>query len=167
MVKMVDKTKAWKKVASHYKHFKDVEMRDLFDNDAQRAEKFTINFDNMLFDYSKNRISERTMKHLFRLARDCGVEEMIQSMFRGDKINTTENRAVLHVALRHRGNTPIYVDGKDVMPQINTVLGKMRQFSEEVRLGKFKGQTGKRVTNIVNIGIGGCDLGSVMVCEAL
>ena len=98
MNKLVNKTRAWKKVSAHYKHFKDVEMRDLFDLDSQRAEKFTINLDNMLLDYSKNRISERTMKHLFRLARDCGVGENIQAMFRGDKINTTEKRAVLHIA---------------------------------------------------------------------
>lgn len=167
MTKLVSKTRAWKKVAAHYKHFKDVEMRDLFDDDKKRAEKFTINLDNLILDYSKNRISERTMKHLFRLAHDCHVEEMIQAMFRGDKINTTEKRAVLHVALRNRANTPIYVDGKDVMPQINEVLAKMRRFSEAVRLGQFKGQTGKKLTNIVNIGIGGSDLGPVMACEAL
>ena len=167
MTKLVSKTRAWKKVAAHYKHFKDVEMRDLFDDDKKRAEKFTINLDNLILDYSKNRISERTMKHLFRLAHDCHVEEMIQAMFRGDKINTTEKRAVLHVALRNRANTPIYVDGKDVMPQINEVLAKMRKFSEAVRLGQFKGQTGKKLTNIVNIGIGGSDLGPVMACEAL
>ena len=142
MNKLVNKTRAWKKVSAHYKHFKDVEMRDLFDLDSQRAEKFTVNLDNMLLDYSKNRISERTMKHLFRLARDCGVGENIQAMFRGDKINTTEKRAVLHIALRNRANAPIYVDGKDVMPQINDVLQKMRKFSEAVRLGTFKGQTG-------------------------
>ena len=167
MTKLVSKTRAWKKVAAHYKHFKDVEMRDLFDDDKKRAEKFTINLDNLILDYSKNRISERTMKHLFRLAHDCHVEEMIQAMFRGDKINTTEKRAVLHVALRNRANTPIYVDGKDVMPQINEVLAKMRKFSEAVRLGQFKGQTGKKLTNIVNIGIGGSDLGPVMACESL
>ena len=107
MTKQVSKTRAWKKVAAHYKHFKDVEMRDLFDDDKKRAEKFTINLDNLILDYSKNRISERTMKHLFRLAHDCHVEEMIQAMFRGAKINTTEKRAVLHVALRNRANTPI------------------------------------------------------------
>lgn len=167
MVKMVNKTRAWKKLAAHYKHFKDVEMRDLFDHDKERAKKFSIYFDNLMLDYSKNRVNDRTMKHLFRLARDCNVEEKIQAMFRGDKINNTENRAVLHIALRNRNNAPIYVDGKDVMPQINEVLGKMRQFSDAVRFGKFKGHTGKKLTNIVNIGIGGSDLGPVMATEAL
>lgn len=163
----VNKTKAWKKVAEHYKHVKDLQMRDLFDADAERAEKFTIKLDNFLFDYSKNRITERTMKHLLRLARDCGVEERIKSMFRGDKINFTENRAVLHTALRNRDNHPIYVDGTNVMPEINAVLAKMKDFSEAVRLGKFRGHTGKKLTNIVNIGIGGSDLGPVMATEAL
>ena len=167
MTKLVSKTKAWKKLGEHYKHIKDVKMRDMFDYDEERASKFTVQFENLMLDYSKNRINERTMKHLFRLARDCQVEEMIKAMFRGDKINTTEKRAVLHVALRNRANKPIKVDGKDVMPQINEVFAKMRDFSEAVRLGKFKGYTGKKLTNIVNIGIGGSDLGPVMACEAL
>ena len=167
MEKTVNKTKAWKKVAEHYKHVKDLEMRDLFDADSERAQKFSIKFDNILFDYSKNRITDRTVKHLIRLAQDCGVEERIKAMFRGDKINFTENRAVLHTALRNRDNHPIYVDGKNVMPEINAVLAKMRAFSEAVRLGKFVGHTGKKLTNIVNIGIGGSDLGPVMATEAL
>lgn len=167
MTKAVNKTRAWKKLAAHYKHVKDVEMRDLFDHDKERAKKFTVYFDNLMLDYSKNRVNERTMKHLFRLAHDCNVEEMIQAMFRGDKINNTEKRAVLHVALRNRSNAPIYVDGKDVMPQINDVLAKMRKFSDAVRFGEFKGHTGKKLTNIVNIGIGGSDLGPVMATEAL
>ena len=167
MTKLVSKTKAWKKLGEHYKHIKDVKMREMFEYDEYRAKKFTIQLENLMLDYSKNRINERTMKHLFRLARDCQLEEMIKAMFRGDKINTTEKRAVLHVALRNRANTPIMVDGKDVMPQINEVFAKMRDFSEAVRLGKFKGHTGKKLTNIVNIGIGGSDLGPVMACEAL
>ena len=167
MTKLVSKTKAWKKLGEHYKHIKDVKMREMFEYDEDRAKKFTIQLENLMLDYSKNRINERTMKHLFRLARDCQLEEMIKAMFRGDKINTTEKRAVLHVALRNRANTPIMVDGKDVMPQINEVFAKMRDFSEAVRLGKFKGHTGKKLTNIVNIGIGGSDLGPVMACEAL
>lgn len=167
MTKAVNKTRAWKKLAAHYKHVKDVEMRDLFDHDKERAKKFTVYFDNLMLDYSKNRINERTMKHLFRLAHDCNVEEMIQAMFRGDKINNTERRAVLHVALRNRDSAPIYVDGKDVMPQINEVLAKMRKFSDAVRFGEFKGYTGKKLVNIVNIGIGGSDLGPVMATEAL
>ncbi len=167
MTKLVSKTKAWKKLGEHYKHIKDVKMREMFEYDEERAKKFTIQLENLMLDYSKNRINERTMKHLLRLARDCQLEEMIKAMFRGDKINTTEKRAVLHVALRNRANTPIMVDGKDVMPQINEVFAKMRDFSEAVRLGKFKGYTGKKLTNIVNIGIGGSDLGPVMACEAL
>ena len=167
MTKLVSKTKAWKKLGEHYKHIKDVKMREMFEYDEDRAKKFTIQLENLMLDYSKNRINERTMKHLFRLARDCQLEEMIKAMFRGDKINTTEKRAVLHIALRNRSNMPIIVDGKDVMPQINEVFAKMRDFSEAVRLGKFKGYTGKKLTNIVNIGIGGSDLGPVMACEAL
>ncbi len=164
---MVNKTKAWKKLAEHYKHIKNVEMRDLFDADDNRAAKFTLKLDNLIFDYSKNRITERTIKHLLRLAQDTGVPEKIQAMFRGDKINFTENRAVLHTALRNRINTPVLVDGKNVMPEINAVLAKMKKFSEAVRLGKFTGHTGKKLTNIVNIGIGGSDLGPVMAVEAL
>ena len=161
------KMKAWKKLNEHYKHIKNVEMRDLFDKDPDRALKFTIKENNIMFDYSKNRITERTLKHLLRLAEDCGLKEKIEAMFRGDKINFTENRAVLHTALRNRDNHPIYVDGKNVMPQINEVLAKMKKFSDDVRLGKFVGHTGKKLTNIVNIGIGGSDLGPVMVTEAL
>ena len=163
----VNKTKAWKKLTEHYKHIKNIEMRDLFDDDDNRAAKFTLKLDNLIFDYSKNRITERTIKHLLRLAQDTGVPEKIQAMFRGDKINFTENRAVLHTALRNRINTPVLVDGKNVMPEINAVLAKMKKFSEAVRLGKFTGHTGKKLTNIVNIGIGGSDLGPVMAVEAL
>jgi len=167
MRKNLIKTRAWKKLAEHYKHLKKVQMRDLFDADSKRAEKYTLKLDNLMFDYSKNRFNERTLKLLFRLARDCGLEEKIQAMFRGDKINFTENRSVLHIALRNRSNKAIYSDGKNVMPEINAVLAKMREFAEAVRLGKFKGHTGKKLTNIVNIGIGGSDLGPVMATEAL
>ena len=167
MKKNLLKTKAWKKLTDHYKHFKKIEMRDLFDADPKRADKYTLKLDNLMFDYSKNRFNDHTLKLLFRLARDCGLEEKIKAMFRGDKINFTENRSVLHIALRNRSNKPIYADGKDVMPAINAVLAKMRQFAEDVRLGKFKGHTGKKLTSIVNIGIGGSDLGPVMATEAL
>ena len=165
--KTVNKTKAWKKLESHYKHFRKVEMKDLFACDADRAKKFSVNLEAMYVDYSKNRINDRTMKLLLNLARECDLENKIKAMFKGDKINVTERRPVLHIALRNRANTPIYVDGKNVMPQINEVLAKMRKFSEAVRFGEFKGQTGKKLTNIVNIGIGGSDLGPVMACEAL
>ena len=165
--KTVNKTKAWKKLESHYKHFRKVEMKDLFACDADRAKKFSVNLEAMYVDYSKNRINDRTMKLLLNLARECDLENKIKAMFKGDKINVTERRPVLHIALRNRANTPIYVDGKNVMPQINKVLAKMKKFSDAVRFGEFKGQTGKKLTNIVNIGIGGSDLGPVMACEAL
>lgn len=165
--KTVNKTKAWKKLESHYKHFRKVEMKDLFACDADRAKKFSVNLEAMYVDYSKNRINDRTMKLLLNLARECDLENKIKAMFKGDKINVTERHPVLHIALRNRANTPIYVDGKNVMPQINEVLAKMKKFSDAVRFGEFKGQTGKKLTNIVNIGIGGSDLGPVMACEAL
>ncbi len=165
--KTVNKTKAWKKLESHYKHFRKVEMKDLFACDADRAKKFSVNLEAMYVDYSKNRINDRTMKLLLNLARECDLENKIKAMFKGDKINVTERRPVLHIALRNRANTPIYVDGKNVMPQINEVLAKMKKFSDAVRFGEFKGQTGKKLTNIVNIGIRGSDLGPVMACEAL
>lgn len=130
MTKLVSKTRAWKKVAAHYKHFKDVEMRDLFDDDKKRAEKFTINLDNLILDYSKNRISERTMKHLFRLAHDCHVEEMIQAMFRGDKINTTEKRAVLHVALRNRQIRRFMLTAKTLCRRLTKFWQRCSKFSE-------------------------------------
>ena len=167
MRKEVNKFKYWKKLASHYKKMKKVHMRELFEKDENRAEKYTIKLDSMLLDYSKNRIDDKTMQYLTGLARECKLDAKIEDMFEGKRINLTENRPVLHTALRNRANTPVYVDGKNVMPEINEVLAKMRSFSEAVRLGKFKGYTGKKLTNIVNIGIGGSDLGPVMAVEAL
>lgn len=164
---VVNKIRAWKRLERHCKKMKKIEMRKLFDDDNERANKFSLQFENMLFDYSKNRITEKTMKYLLELAKVRGLEEKIKEMFRGDKINFTEHRAVLHTALRNRGNTPVYVDGENVMIKINEVLAKMRKFSEAVRFGEFKGYTGKKLTNIVNIGIGGSDLGPVMAVEAL
>lgn len=163
----VNKLRAWKRLERHAKKMKKVEMRKMFEEDDKRASKFSLQLEALLFDYSKNRITEKTMAYLLELARIRGVEEKIQAMFEGEKINFTEHRAVLHTALRNRDNTPVYVDGKDVMPQINAVLSRMRKFSEAVRLGKFVGYTGKKLTNIVNIGIGGSDLGPVMANEAL
>ena len=162
-----NKTKAWQKLEAEYKRFKKVEMRDLFSKDEKRALKYTLCLDDLTFDYSKNRFDEGVMSALLDLAKERKIEEKRDLMFEGSKINSTENRAVLHVALRNRGNKPIKVDGKNVMPQINEVLAKMKKFSDDVRYGKFKGYTGKKLTNIVNIGIGGSDLGPVMVCEAL
>lgn len=161
------KTKAWKKLENTYNQFKNIHMRDLFANDVHRAEKYSLSLDNMLVDYSKNRIDEKVMEALLALAEERHLADKIKDMFSGKKINKTENRAVLHIALRNRKNTPIYVDGRDVMPKINEVLAKMKDFSEAVRLGKFTGYTGKKLTNIVNIGIGGSDLGPYMVTEAL
>ena len=161
------KTKAWRNLECVYRHFRGTQMRDLFASDRMRAEKYSLQLENMLVDYSKNRIDDNVMQALFALARERGLDERIKAMFSGEKINRTENRAVLHIALRHSDNTPIYVDGRDVMPQIREVLDKMRDFSEAVRLGTFTGYTGKKLTNIVNIGIGGSDLGPFMAVEAL
>ncbi len=165
--KEVNKSRAWKRLENHYKSLRKLEMRDMFKKDPQRAERYNVSLESMVLDYSKNRINERTMKYLLTLAKECKLDERIKEMFAGDKINITEHRAVLHTALRNRSNTPVYVDGKDVMPEINAVLAKVRKFSEAVRLGEFKGHTGKKLTNIVNIGIGGSDLGPKMATEAL
>jgi glucose-6-phosphate isomerase len=164
-------TKKEDKTWRHLQHLQDkfakIHLRDLFAGDPLRAEKYSLQLENMHVDYSKNLINDEIMCHLFALARERGLEDKIKAMFGGKKINQTENRAVLHIALRHRQKTPIYVDGRDVMPQINTVLEKIRDFSEAVRLGRFTGYTGKKLTDIVNIGIGGSDLGPFMACEAL
>jgi len=142
-------------------------MVDLFDEDPERFSKYSIKFKDMLLDYSKNRITDETLTLLFDLARQAKVESWRDKMFAGEKINTTEGRAVLHTALRNRSNRPIFVDGKDVMPDINAELEKMRLFSEKVRGGKWLGFSGKAITDVVNIGIGGSDLGPNMVCRAL
>lgn len=160
-------TKSWKELASHFDGIKDVHMKTLFNEDPQRFNKFSIRFDDMLVDCSKNRITEKTLELLVALANEVGLKDAIDKMFQGAKINETENRAVLHVALRNRINTPILVDGNDVMPQINAVLDKMKAFSHKVVSGEWKGYTGKAITDIVNIGIGGSDLGPVMATEAL
>lgn len=162
-----NKSKAWRQLESVYKHFRKTEMRGLFAKDKLRGERYSEQLDSMLLDYSKNRIDDNVLNALFELARERGVPEKIADMFNGKKINSTENRAVLHIALRNRSNNPIYVDGRDVMPKINATLEKMKDFSEAVRLGRFTGYTGKKLTNIVNIGIGGSDLGPFMACEAL
>ena len=142
-------------------------MRDWFINDLQRFEKFSLRFGDILLDYSKNRITDETLKLLLQLAEECNVKEWMEKMFSGEKINVPENRAVLHVALRNRSNHPIYVDGQDVMRDVNSVLRRMKSFSEKVRSGAWRGFTGKEITDIINIGIGGSDLGPHMVCEAL
>lgn len=167
MNKPINKTYAWKRLAAHYRWHKKDEMKDLFARDKDRASKYTLNLGNLYLDYSKNRINDKTMRCLINLTKEVKLKDKIDAMFSGEKINTTENRAVLHVALRNRQNTPIYVDGKNVMPEINAVLAKMKKFSDAVRFGEFKGATGKKLTNIVNIGIGGSDLGPFMATTAL
>ncbi|WP_338788354.1 glucose-6-phosphate isomerase [Escherichia coli] len=161
-------TAAWQALQKHFDEMKDVTIADLFAKDGDRFSKFSATFDDqMLVDYSKNRITEETLAKLQDLAKECDLAGAIKSMFSGEKINRTENRAVLHVALRNRSNTPILVDGKDVMPEINAVLEKMKTFSEAIISGEWKGYTGKAITDVVNIGIGGSDLGPYMVTEAL
>lgn len=158
---------AWKALEVHKKEVENLQMRDMFRDDPKRFDNFHLRFESILFDYSKNRITSKTMQLLFDLARQADVQGMAKRMFHGEKINTSENRAVLHIALRNRSNTPILVDGKDVMPEVNSVLAHMKEFSNQVRSGAWKGYTGKAITDVVNIGIGGSDLGPVMVTEAL
>ncbi|EEU3976144.1 glucose-6-phosphate isomerase [Escherichia coli] len=161
-------TAAWQALQKHFDEMKDITIADLFAKDGDRFSKFSATFDDqMLVDYSKNRITEETLAKLQDLAKECDLAGAIKSMFSGEKINRTENRAVLHVALRNRSNTPILVDGKDVMPEVNAVLEKMKTFSEAIISGEWKGYTGKAITDVVNIGIGGSDLGPYMVTEAL
>ncbi|GDM50199.1 glucosephosphate isomerase [Escherichia coli] len=161
-------TAAWQALQKHFDEMKDVTIADLFAKDGDRFSKFSATFgDQMLVDYSKNRITEETLAKLQDLAKECDLAGAIKSMFSGEKINRTENRAVLHVALRNRSNTPILVDGKDVMPEVNAVLEKMKTFSDAIISGEWKGYTGKAITDVVNIGIGGSDLGPYMVTEAL
>ena len=142
-------------------------MRDMFMADPARCERFSLQVGDMLLDYSKNRITDETMELLVRLAEEADVAGWRERMFRGDRINTTENRAVLHVALRNRSNDPVKVDGEDVMPKVNAVIERMGAFAERVRSGKWRGYTGKAISDVVNIGIGGSDLGPQMVVQAL
>lgn len=157
----------WKALESHYGAMKNVHMRELFAQDARRFDKYTLEAEGVFLDYSKNIIDDTTMKRLFDLARARSLPAWIERMFQGEKINTTEQRAVLHIALRNRSSKPVMVDGQDVMPAVNAVLRQMRRFSENVRSGKWRGYSGKAITDVVNIGIGGSDLGPVMVTEAL
>ena len=157
----------WNALEVHYQEIKQVHMRDLFKQDPQRFEKFSVTLNDILLDYSKNRITETTMSLLMELADQADVMGWTEKMFTGEKINLTENRAVLHVALRNRANRPVYADGKDVMPGVNAMLKKMGQICHAVREREWKGYTGKTITDIVNIGIGGSDLGPVMATEAL
>jgi glucose-6-phosphate isomerase len=161
-------TQAWKGLSAHFESMKGVDLKTLFNQDSQRFETFSQRFgDDILVDYSKNLINEETVKLLLALAEETDLKSAIEAMFSGEKINRTEDRSVLHVALRNRSNTPIYSDGEDVMPAVNAVLEKMKYFSERIISGEWKGYTGKAITDVVNIGIGGSDLGPYMVTEAL
>ncbi len=160
-------TKAWEQLLSHFEEMKSVHMTTLFDNDKNRFQDYSQAFGDLLVDFSKNRINKKTLELLMELARQTRLPESIEQMFSGAQINETEKRAVLHTALRNRSNTPVRVDGKDVMPGINAVLDKMQSFCQQLLDGQWKGYTGKKITDIVNIGIGGSDLGAVMVTEAL
>ncbi|WP_018618222.1 glucose-6-phosphate isomerase [Spirosoma luteum] len=155
------------RLQAHYDTIKDRHLRDLFAEDPERFNTFSRQFEDILLDFSKNRITAETLDLLVQLADQAGLSDAINKMFSGDTINQTEDRAVLHVALRNRSNTPILVDGQDVMPDINGVLDRMKSFTERIRSGTWKGYTGEAITDIVNIGIGGSDLGPVMVTEAL
>jgi glucose-6-phosphate isomerase len=159
--------KAWKALGAHHQNIRELHLRKLFADDPNRGERMTAEAVGLYLDYSKNRITDETLKLLLRLAEESGLRERIDAMFRGEKINITENRAVLHVALRAPKGASIVVDGENVVPQVHAVLDKMADFSNRVRSGTWKGHTGKRIRNVINIGIGGSDLGPVMAYEAL
>ncbi len=158
---------AWKALEEHYQKVRDVHLRTLFAEDPRRGERFTLEAAGVYLDYSKNRITDETMRLLLELAQSSGLRERIDAMFRGDKINVTEDRAVLHIALRAPKGQSIYVDGQDVVPEVHAVLDKMTAFSNRVRNGEWKGYTGKRIRNVINVGIGGSDLGPHMAYDAL
>ena len=161
-------TQAWKALETHQSQLANTTIADLFKQEQNRFNDYSLTFENqILVDFSKNKINQETLKLLRQLAKESALDEAINAMFTGEKINRTENRAVLHTALRNRSNTPVYVDGKDVMPEVNAVLAKMSAFCDRVISGEWKGYTGKAITDVVNIGIGGSDLGPYMVTEAL
>ncbi len=161
------KRKAWMALRAHYERVRGIHLRDLFAEDRKRGERMTAEDAGIFLDYSKNRVTDETVKLLVQLAEESGLRQRIDAMFRGEKINITENRAVLHVALRAPKGTSIVVDGENVVPPVHAVLDKMAAFSNRVRSGEWKGHTGKRIRNVINIGIGGSDLGPVMAYEAL
>lgn len=160
-------TTSWQLLTGHLLTMQATHMRELFDEDSHRFEKFQLKLNDILIDYSKNIVTEETMDLLFNLANEVQLKDAIDGMFNGDKINQTEHRSVLHIALRNRSNTPVFVDGENVMPQVNAVLDQMQDFSGRLLNGEWKGYSGKAITDIVNIGIGGSDLGPLMVTEAL
>lgn len=158
---------AFKYLSDHYIDIAPKHLKSLFEAEPQRSSKFSIKLDEILFDYSKNRIDDKTIALLMQLARECKLEEATESLFSGELINETEHRAVLHTALRNQSSSPVYVGGKDVMPEVRRVLHQMKVFSESIISGSWKGYTGKAITDVVNVGIGGSDLGPVMVTETL
>ena len=158
---------AWKALEAHHTNIRDVHLRTLFSDDPQRGERFSLDVAGIFFDYSKNRVTSETLQLLLKLADESGLRDRIDAMFCGDKINVSEDRAVLHVALRAPKNASIVVDGENVVPHVHAVLDKMTTFAQRVRSGAWKGHSGKPIRNIVNIGIGGSDLGPVMAYEAL
>ncbi len=160
-------TTTWTKLTSHFLSMQATHLRELFDEDPNRFEKFQLKLNDILIDYSKNIVTQETLELLIELAKEVELPTAIESMFRGERINQTENRSVLHTALRNRSNAPVLVDGVDVMPEVNRVLGQVKEFSSKLIDGTWKGFSGKAITDIVNIGIGGSDLGPLMVCEAL
>ncbi len=166
-IKALTKRPAWKALAAHYKKMRERHLRDLFAEDPKRGDRMTAEAVGITLDYSKNRVTDETVKLLVQLAEESGLRDKIDAMFSGEKINITEKRAVLHVALRAPRGASIVVDGENVVPQVHGVLDKMADFSNRIRSGEWKGHTGKRIRNIVNIGIGGSDLGPVMAYEAL
>jgi len=166
-VKPLPEPKAWQDLAKHYEQVRGLHLRQMFADDSKRGERFTLDAVGIFLDYSKNRITDETLMLLLQLAEEAGLRQRIDAMFRGDKINITENRAVLHVALRAPRDEKIFVDGKDVVPEVHAVLDKMAAFCDRVRSGDWKGHTGKAIKNVINIGIGGSDLGPVMAYEAL
>src|ERR1700735_3287200 len=161
------KQTAWKALASHYKTLSKLHLRQLFADDPKRGERLAVEAAGLYLDYSKNRVTDETLQLLFQLAEESGLRKRIDAMFHGEKINITEKRAVLHVALRAPRDTSIVVDGKNVVPEVHAVLDRMADFSNRVRSGESRGHTGKRIRNVINVGIGGSDLGPVMAYEAL
>ena len=163
----INQSPIWQALNQHKKDVEPISLREMFKSDATRFDQFHIQFNDLLLDYSKHLISKETINLLVKLAKEADIEGWRDRMFKGEKINSTEHRAVLHTALRNQNETPIMSDGEDVMPKVKNVLKKMRRFSEDVRSGQWKGFTGKAITSVINIGIGGSDLGPAMVCQAL
>jgi glucose-6-phosphate isomerase len=161
------RTESWKELVKHFEEIREVHMKSMFHSDKARQESFSLRFEELQLDYSKNRINAQTMQLLIRLARETGLEDGIEKYFGGDKINATENRAVLHTVLRNQGDQPLLVDGQDVLPEVHSTLDKISSFTQKVVSGEFRGYTGKAITDVVNIGIGGSDLGPNMVVEGL